>query len=263
MAGKTKTTADGQEKQSKFPSEMIDLPSEGKCYPEGHALASGKIEIKYMTAREEDILTSQNLIKKGVVLDKLLESLILTPGVQVNDLVLGDKNAVMIASRILAYGPEYTCEVTHPTTGVSSKHTFNLADCPFKKLPDGLDYTGNKFEVDLPISKTKVAFKVLNGHDEADVQKALKGYKKVSAQVAPELTMRLKKTIVEANGETSDGYISQFVDNMLARDSLYLREQIKLLTPDIDLEQDIDLGGDDVTVTIPMTVTFLWPNAAG
>ena len=92
--------------EQKFPSEIIDLPSRGKVYPKDHPLASGKIELKYMTAREEDILTSQNLIKKGVVIEKLLNSLILTDGVLVSDLILGDKNAVMVAARILAYGPE-------------------------------------------------------------------------------------------------------------------------------------------------------------
>ena len=102
--------------EQKFPSEVIDLPSEGKLYPEGHPLKDGKIEIKYMTAKEEDILTSQNLIKKGVVIDRLIDSLILTDGVKQDDLVLGDKNAVMVAARILAYGPEYACEVTNPNT---------------------------------------------------------------------------------------------------------------------------------------------------
>ena len=103
--------------EQKFPSEVIDLPSEGRLYPEGHPLKDGKIEIKYMTAKEEDILTSQNLIKKGVVIDRLLDSLILTNGVKQEDLIMGDKNAIMVAARILAYGPEYKCQVTNPKTG--------------------------------------------------------------------------------------------------------------------------------------------------
>ena len=97
--------------EHKFPSEVIDLPSEGKLYPKEHPCSSGKLELKYMTAKEEDILTSANLIQKGLAIDKLLDSLILTKGVKVNDLLLGDKNAVMVAARILAYGPEYMCEV--------------------------------------------------------------------------------------------------------------------------------------------------------
>ena len=143
--------------ENKFPSEVIDLPSEGKLYPKDSPLGDGKIEIKYMTAKEEDILTSQNLIKKGVVVDKLLDSLILTKGVKSDDLVLGDKNAVMVASRILAYGPEYECQVTNPNTGNSVNISFNLADCPFKKIP--ADVEENNFNFELPVSKKKISVK--------------------------------------------------------------------------------------------------------
>ena len=111
--------------ESKFPSEEIDLPSGGKLYEKGSPLSSGKIEIKYMTAREEDILTSQNLIRKGTVLDHLMDSVILTKEVNVDDLLIGDKNAIMIAIRILAYGPDYTVEMTDPDTGNKFNHTFS------------------------------------------------------------------------------------------------------------------------------------------
>ena len=147
--------------EQKFPSEIIDLPSEGKLYPKEHPCSNGKIEIKYMTAREEDILTSQNLIKKGVVIDKLINSLILTEGVSGDDLLIGDKNAVMVAARVLAYGPEYVCDIKNPNTNETISHTFNLADCPFKKLPKGI--TENNFEIELPISKKKITFKLLTG----------------------------------------------------------------------------------------------------
>ena len=100
--------------ETKFPTEIIDLPSKGYFYPEKSPLSSGTVELKYMTTREEDILMSENLIKKGVVIDKLLDSLIVTKGVKQEDLILGDKNAVLVAARILAYGPEYTAEVTNP-----------------------------------------------------------------------------------------------------------------------------------------------------
>ena len=132
------------EKQ-KFPSEVIDLPSEGKLYPKEHPCSNGKLEIKYMTAREEDILTSPNLIKKGVVMEKLLDSLIITEGVKCDDLLLGDKNAVLVAARILAYGPEYNCIIANPNDPSETRtHTFNLADCPFIKIPDTKD---NPFEL--------------------------------------------------------------------------------------------------------------------
>ena len=243
---------------SKFPSEVIDLPSEGRLYSEGHPLKDGKIEIKYMTAKEEDILTSQNLIKKGLVVDKLLDSLILTEGVKSDDLILGDKNAVMVAARVLAYGPEYTCQVTHPTTGGVSTQVFNLAECPFKKLPKDVKET--LFEVTLPISKRKIKFSLLTGKDERLIDKELNASKKVGA-VAPELTTRLRYLIKEVDGDNSQPVINEISQNILSRDSMHLREEIKKVTPDIIMEQEIDLGGEAVKVDIPMTVNFFWPNS--
>jgi len=243
--------------EQKFPSEVIDLPSEGKLYPEGHPLRDGKIEIKYMTAKEEDILTSQNLIKKGVVIERLLDSLVLTKGVKIDDLILGDKNAVMVAARILAYGPEYTCEVTNPNTGEKINHTFNLAECPFKKLEKGIN--DNKFETTLPISKKKVIFKLLTGKEETLINEELNSSKKIGAEIQPELTTRLRHTIVSVDGDDSQATINNFVQNLLARDSMHLRKQIRDVTPDIELIQEIEIGGESVKVDIPLTVGFFWP----
>ena len=244
--------------EHKFPTEVIDLPSEGKLYPEGHPLKDGKIEIKYMTAKEEDILTSQNLIKKGVVIDRLLDSLILTNGIKQDDLVLGDKNAIMVAARILAYGPEYPCEVTHPTTGEKIQHTFNLAECPFRKLQK--DVTENSFEVTLPVSKKKIKFSILTGKEEKQIEKDLQASKKVGA-VAPELTTRLRYLIKEVDGDNSQSLINEMAINMLSRDSMFLREKIRQVSPDIQLIQEIELGGESVKVAVPMTVNFFWPEA--
>jgi len=247
--------------ENKFPSEVIDLPSEGKLYSEGHPLKDGKIEIKYMTAREEDILTSQNLIKKGVVIDRLMDSLILTPGVKSDDLILGDKNAVMVAARVLAYGPEYVCEVLNPNTNETLNHTFNLADCPFKKLPDGI--TENKFEITLPISKKVITFKLLTGKEEVIITEELKASEKINSEIKPELTTRLRHSITSVDGDYKQATINNFVQNLLARDSMYLRSEIKKVSPDIELSQEIEIGGESVKVDIPMTVGFFWPEAEG
>ena len=246
--------------ENKFPSEIIDLPSEGKLYPKEHPCSDGKIEIKYMTAKEEDILTSQNLIKKGVVIDRLLDSLILTNGVKTDDLLIGDKNAVMVASRVLAYGPEYPCEVTHPTTGAKIQHTFNLADCPFKKVPK--DISENSFEITLPISKKKIKFSILTGKEEKLIEKDLQASNKLGS-VSPELTTRLRYLIKEVDGDNSQTVINNISVNMLARDSKFLREKIKEFSPDIQMSQEIEIGGESVTVNIPMTVGFFWPDAEG
>tara|TARA_S200000501_G_C20835350_1_gene749106 strand:+ start:1226 stop:1975 length:750 start_codon:yes stop_codon:yes gene_type:complete len=244
---------------NKFPTEMIDLPSKGKLYPKDSPLREGKIEIKYMTAKEEDILTSANLIKKGVVIDKLLNSLIITDNISTDDLVLGDKNAIMVAARILAYGPEYTCEITNPNTGDVSKETFNLADCPFKEIDKKLNK--NLFECELPISKTKIKFSILTGKEENLIEADLRASKKTGSQVSPELTTRLRYIIKEVDGDDSQSIINQTAVNMLSRDSMFLREELGKVSPDIELKQSIEIGGDTVEVEIPMTVNFFWPAA--
>jgi len=244
--------------EEQYPSEMIDLPSRGKLYSNDSPLREGKLELKYMTAKEEDILTSQNLIKKGVVLEKLLDSLILTKGVTTKDLIVGDKNAVMVAARILGYGPEYTCEIANPITQEPFQHTFNLADCPFKETPK--DIEENNFEFELPISKTKITFKLLTGREEKIIENELKSMKKVGSDVATEMTARLRYLITSVNGDSSKSVINKFVTNMLSRDSFELRKEISRISPDIDMKQEIDVEGDMVTVEIPMTANFFWPN---
>ncbi len=243
-----------------YHSEIIDLPSKGKVYGKDSPLKDGKIELKYMTAKEEDILTSQNLIKKGVVVDKVLDSLILTEGVKTNDLIIGDKNAVMVAARILAYGPEYTAEVTNPNTGETAVHTFNLADCPFKEISE--DITGNTFDMELPVSKIKIKFRLLTGKDEKEIENDIKQQNKLGSQVSPELTTRLRKVIIEVDGDSEQSTINQFVNNMLSRDSLFFRQSISKVSPDIDLTQEVEIGGELVRVDIPMTINFFWPDAS-
>tara|TARA_R110002012_G_scaffold161165_2_gene323332 strand:- start:191 stop:940 length:750 start_codon:yes stop_codon:yes gene_type:complete len=243
--------------EQKFPTEVIDLPSEGKLYPKESPLHSGKLEVKYMTAKEEDILTSANLIKKGIAVERLLDSLVVTENVKVDDLVLGDKNAVMVAARVLAYGPEYSCDITNPNNGEIIKHTFNLADCPFKKLPK--DISGNSFSLDLPISKKTIEFKLLTGKEERLIDEELKASKKTGSDVSPELTTRLRYVILSVDGDTNPSTISNFVQNMLARDSLVLRQKINAISPDIELKQEIEIGGDVVEVDIPLTTEFFWP----
>ena len=246
--------------EHKFPTEVIDLPSLGKVYPKDSPLADGKIELKYMTTKEEDILMSENLIKKGVVVEKLLDSLIVTKNIKQNDLVLGDKNAVLVAARILAYGPEYQVEVTNPQNlDQKVKHTFDLSQCPFKKLPDEVDYSGNSFEYTTPIGKNKIKFKLLTGVEEAIINKELKQTKKYGLD--SDVTTRLRHTITEVDGDNSKETILSFSQNMLARDSIALRKYMNDIAPDIELTQEIELGGDTVSVSIPLTVEFFWPQS--
>ena len=123
--------------------------------------------------------------------------MIVTKDVSVGDLIIGDKNAVMVASRILAYGPEYTVQVTNPNTGNEFEHTFDLTECGFNDISDNIN--GNEFEVELPHSKVKIKFKLLTGYDEKNIDKELEAYKKIGSRVSPELTTRLKHTIISVN----------------------------------------------------------------
>ena len=246
--------------ENKFPTEIIDLPSEGKVYSKDSPLSSGKLELKYMTTREEDILMSDNLIKKGMVIDKLLDSLIITKGVKESDLILGDKNAVLIASRILAYGPEYTVEVTNPNDiDEKIEYTFDLSQCPFKELPKDVDYSDNSFEFITQVGKNKLKFKLLTGADEKLIDKELKQSSKFG--YGTEITTRLRYTITEVDGDSKSQTINGFIQNLLARDSVALRNYIRDISPDIDLTSEVEIGGETVSVSIPLTVEFFWPQS--
>jgi hypothetical protein len=248
-----------EQQKFKFPTETIDLPSGGKLYPKESPLSSGKIELKYMTAKDEDILTSQNLIKKGVVIEKLLDSLIVSKGVSVNDLLIGDKNAVMVAARVLAYGGDYTVEVVNPNTGEKQQNTFDLTSCEFKELSEDVDYSTNEFELELPITKIKITYKLLTGKDENNIATELKSLEKIGQ--SSEVTTRLKHIITSVNGDDSKSIISNFVENMLSKESLFLREEVQRINPDINLKQEIEMGGETTEVDIPMTVEFFWPKS--
>jgi len=246
--------------EHKFPTEVIDLPSAGKVYIKDSPLSSGKLELKYMTTREEDILMSENLIKKGVVIDKLLDSLIVTSGVKQEDLILGDKNAVLVAARILAYGPEYTVEVVNPNDlEQKEQHTFDLSQCPFKELPKKLDYSNNSFDFTTPIGKNKLKFKLLTGADEKLIEKDLKQSKKFG--YSTEISTRLRYTVIEVDGDSKPETISEFTQNLLARDSVAFRNYIRDISPDIDLTSEVEIGGEAVDVSIPLTVEFFWPQS--
>ena len=246
--------------EHKFPTEVIDLPSEGKVYPKDSPLSSGKLELKYMTTREEDILMSENLIKKGVVIDKLLDSLIVTKGVKQEDLILGDKNAVLVASRILAYGPEYTVEVTNPNdVDEKVEHTFDLSKCPFKELSKDVDYSDNSFDFTTPVGKNKLKFKLLTGADETLIEKDIKQSSKFG--VSSDISTRLRYTVTEVDGDTKSSTINEFTQNLLARDSVALRGYIRDIAPDIDLTSEVEIGGETVSVSIPLTVEFFWPQS--
>jgi hypothetical protein len=249
--------------ENKFPSETIDLPSGGKFYPETSPLHSGQIELRYMTTREEDILTSTNLISKGVVLDRLFESLIATPGVKPTDLLVGDLNAVMIASRILGYGKDYEVTTSCPVCDTTQKVTVDLTQLVNKEPLTTVTLVGSTFKVELPVSKATVVFKLLTRGDEKKMQSEIEGYKKIDKDVQPETSTFFKFIIVSINDQTESSMIAQFVNSMLVRDSRFLRETYRQCMPDIKLEFNYTCTGCDKNseVKLPISVNFFWPDA--
>jgi hypothetical protein len=254
-------------KKSNFPTEIIPLPSKGLLYPEGHPLADGVVEMKYMTAKEEDILTSQNLIKQGVVLDKLFESLIVTP-VNYDHLYLGDKNAIMVAARILGYGKDYTVQIEDPSSpGTKQKVTIDLTQIEHKEVDYSLfENRKNEFDFELPQSKRVVTFRLLTHGIEKDIDTEMKSMNKqiVRSGVDRALTTRLKHIIIAVDGETGRAAVNNFVDNELfAQDSRALRSYMKDIAPDLDMTFTFisEETGEASELAIPMDVSFFWPGS--
>jgi hypothetical protein len=234
-----------------IPTEVIELPSKGLIYPEDNPLSSGKIEMKYMTAREEDILTNQSYIQNGTVLDKLLQALIISK-INYSDLVVGDKNAIMVAARILGYGKDYSFDYD------GTEYTVDLSDIdnkPFEHSNKGV----NEFNYTLTSTGTQITYKILTHSDEQKIQTELDGLKKINKNSSPELSTRLKYMITSVNGDRETKSVREFVDNhLLARDSREFRKHIKEVQPDVDLTFFPD--GSENRVDIPIGLRFFWPD---
>tara|TARA_R110000803_G_C11954415_1_gene318042 strand:+ start:94 stop:822 length:729 start_codon:yes stop_codon:yes gene_type:complete len=237
----------------KFPTEEIELPSKGLVYSKDNPLSSGKIEIKYMTAKEEDILSNQAYIQNGTVLDKLLDSVIVSKDIDHRDLIIGDKNAVLISTRILGYGKEYTFDRG------GEKHTVDLTEFESNDFDASEMIEGkNEFAFTLPFSDTPITYKLLTGRDDKKIEAEVKGIQRLNKNSNPDLSTRLKYMIVSVNGDTETKSIRDFVDNyLLARDSRALREKIRYTQPDVDLRHTLDSGEE---VTVPIGLTFFWPD---
>ena len=239
----------------KIPTEMVELPSKGLLYPEGNPLREGKVEMKYMTAKEEDILTNQSYIKQGTVLDKLIQSLIVTK-VDYNDLIIGDKNALLIAARILGYGKDYEFEYA------GEKEKVDLSLLNNKELhPEVAKAKENSFNFTLPATGKVITFKLLNHGDEQAIDQEVKGLKKINKESSAELSTRLKHMIIAVNGDSERKNVRAFVDNeFLARDSRAFRNYLRDFQPDVDMKFYPE-NGPDGGVDIPIGVNFLWPDA--
>ena len=245
------------ENKFKFPTEIVDLPSRGLIYPKDNPLSSGKIEMKYMTAREEDILTNQNYITKGIVLDKLIESLIVSK-INYKDLITGDKNALLIASRVLGYGKDYDFQLKGENVSIDLS-TLENKDFDEKSITRGV----NEFSFTLPNSGTMLSYKLLTHKDEMSIEAELKGLKKINKNASHDVSTRMKHMILSVNGDDDKKIIREFVDvYFLASDARAFRKHVALVQPDVNLTAQVELSDGVEDVEVPITVNFFWPDAA-
>lgn len=247
-----------------IPQESVPLPSRGIIYPiDGPLHGQETIDIKPMTAREEDILTSRAYIKSGTVLSKLLSSCIVNKSINPDTLISGDRNALLVSLRITGYGADYDVEVDCPECGARSKQTFDLSQLEIKRLEIEPNIPGdNIFEVKLPVTKKTVKVKFLTGHDEREMMITNERKKKSGMKVETSITDRLMRSIVSVEGITDRNKIGFFVKNMPARDSLSLRKFLDNNEPGILMKSWMTCSSchEQSEVGLPMGASFFWPD---
>ena len=246
--------------KTNFPTEEVNLPSKGYFYPKDNPLSSGKVEMKYMTAREEDILTSPNLLKQGTAVEKLLEALIVDKNINTDDLLIGDKNALIIAARILAYTKKYDFvaidEMGNETTATVDLTTLNDKEIDFKELTEGV----NEFPFKLPNSEREVVLRMLTNQDEKGLTKEAEALQK--AKMSTGMTSRMKRMLVSVDGKSERAHINKFVDTeLLSVDALEMRKYLFSITPDVNMSTIATYeDGTEQEVVVQVTAQFFWPS---
>jgi len=247
------------------PTTFVELPSKGLSYPADHPLHGvDQIEIRFMTAKEEDILTSEALLKKGIAVDRMIQSVILDQRVKVDDLLIGDKNAILIAARVSGYGKDYEVNVACTTCGARTEYSFDLEQ--------GTSYDGQDFEeyevertdrgtfiITTPTLKAQVEMRLMVGSDERYLTQ-LGMNRKAKNLPSTATTDQLRRLIVSVNGNNDTAYRESFITNAPAMDTRYLRKAFRQITPNVDLTQDFTCSSCGITnrMEVPMTAKFFW-----
>jgi len=246
------------------PTDFVQLPSGGKVYPVSSHLHNVKeVELRHLTAADEDILTSRSLLRSGKAIDAVISACLADKRINVEEFLSGDKNAVVTFLRVSGYGSDYEVEMDCPSCGETNDHTFDLSDLQMKTLDIEPAVAGdNRFNFQLPQTQINLEFRFLNSLQDkeiADAQEKMK--KRTQSPIDRIVTTRLKNVIISIEGNSDQGYINQFVDNMNVRDSRALRKYMEENTPDLDMEQDFECVhcGHRGEVEIPITVGFFWP----
>jgi hypothetical protein len=246
-----------------IPVETVPLPSQGKAYDQDHPLYNTTtVDIRAMTAREEDILTSRALIKNGTVISHLIQSCMVTKGVDVRSLLSGDRNALMIAVRITGYGADYNTDVACPACTAKQVSSFTLSDLEVKPLEiDPVAEGQNAFEFVLPVSGKKIQFKFANGYDEEEATTIAERRKKQGLISENLITDMLTRAIIAIDGDEDKSKIASFVRYMPARDSLALRNYINDNEPGVNTNVTFKCTSCDheEDIALPMGVNFFWP----
>ena len=245
-----------------IPTDLVDLPSRGKFYPPAHPLYDEEcVEVRYMSTREEDILVNQKYIEKGIVLDKLIESILINTKVDVNSLLIGDKNAIIINARKNAYGPSYAFVYACQECFKQNDVTLNLEELNFTDNADAQFTDNGTFMLDLPISNVSVEIGLLTANDEVEINKKIAQKEKHGLVVEP-TTEKYRRIIKSVNGNTDPLYIANFVNNMPIKDSRYLAKIYVEYSPDVDFTYEhqcvhcehLNKGG------VPLMANFFWPD---
>ena len=249
------------------PTEFIDLPSGGTLYPEGHTLAGvTQIEIRHMTAKEEDILTSESLIRKGVAIDRLLSSLLVDKTVKLDQMLVGDKNALLVGARVTGFGSEYKTNVTCPLCDTTEENTFDLdliENTTTSEIPEGVTATDHHtYCLTLPLTNVEIELKMMTSGDERKFLETTQR-KKRSKQPASMSTDMIKTIVVAVGGRREKPVIAQFINRMPVKDSRHLRTVYEQIVPNIDLTQDYfcDACGYEGRIDVPLTAEFFWPKS--
>ena len=248
----------------RVPTELVPLPSFGLVYPPNSPLHNIKeIEIRYMTAADEDILTSRSLLRSGKAIDAVLKNCILDARINPEELLSGDKNALITFLRVSGYGPEYKVEIDCPSCEETSKYEFDLSQLEMKTLDiEPMEKGENRIHIQLPTG-THIEFKFLNSAVEKEISDAQDRIKRsTNSPVDRNVTTRLKNTIISIDGNTDSSLINQYVDTLNVRDSRALRKYMEDNTPDIDMKQEFNCPhcGHRGEVDVPISVGFFWPD---
>lgn len=246
------------------PTEFVELPSKGLYYPEDHRLHGvDVIEIKFMTAKEEDILTSKTLIKQGVALERLLKSVIVDKTIDPTTMLTGDRNALLIAARKSGYGEEYNAKINCPSCNSVNEIAYDLDSIDVLHPEDDSEAHWNadgNLVVVLPLSKLGVETKLLTGKDEMYLSRTQESKRK-KRLLETSMQDVLKTMIVSVNGDTTTEILNAFISKVPARDIKHLREVYKRNTPNVEMNHDFECENCDyrTVLEVPFTVEFFWP----